>query len=169
MMNLKNLKTDFETNNMLEDLSPDDKASPTKLKRWEMRLKCYLDREDAFSENITKPFDIIFGQCLLALQSTIKDDNEYKRKAAKFDALWFFRKMKVITTRVDLKANPVLSFHEQILMFFTTRQGDTESNDDYLSHFNSRCQSMEMSRRSHFLCSLKLLGKEVHEAKRNTR
>ena len=88
MTDLKDPKTDFETNNMPNDPSSDDKTCPTKLKLWEMRIKRYLDREKTLYHNITKLYAVIIGQCTPALKSTIKGDSESEEKSKKFDALW---------------------------------------------------------------------------------
>ena len=52
-----------------------------------------------------------------------------------------------------MEANPDLSFHEQMIIFLTTKQGNTESDDDYLSRFNSRLENMNMDGGAHVLCS----------------
>jgi len=45
---------------------------------------------------------------------------------------------------VDLKINSALTLHKQILLFFTMRQGQIESEDKYLTRFNARVKSLEM-------------------------
>ena len=63
-----------------------------------------------------------------------------------------------------MKANPVLSLHEKILSFLTMRQGIKESDDEYLTRFNSRYKVLELAGGGHIFCSPKILGKTIHDA-----
>ena len=74
------------------------------------------------------------------------------------------KKIKIITAGVDSKANPVLSLHAKILSFFTMRQGITESDEEYLTRFNSRHEILELAGGGHIFCSSKILGKTIHDA-----
>ena len=74
------------------------------------------------------------------------------------------KKIKIITGGVNSKANPVLSLHEQILSFFTMRQGITESDNEYLTRFNSRHKTLELAGGGHIFCSSEILGKTIHDA-----
>jgi len=55
-----------------------------------------------------------------------------------------FKKLKVLTAGVDQEANSAYTLHEQTL-FFNTRQGQGESDDDYLVHFNAQVRVLKMS------------------------
>jgi len=73
---------------------------------------------------------VIIGQCTLALQSMINGNLEYEAKSGAFDALWLLTRIKLTTAGVDLKANPSLWLHEQVLAFFIAQQGQNESDDN---------------------------------------
>ena len=62
-----------------------------------------------------------------------------------------------------MKANPNLNLHEKMIIFLTKKQGQTESDDNYLSRFNSRLENMNVSGGSHVLCSPKIIGKELSQ------
>ena len=62
---------------------------------------------------------------------------------------------------MDTKANPALTIHEQMLIFVTMRQGQSESDDDYLKFFNSRLENMILAGGGHVLCSPQILGKDM--------
>ena len=66
----------------------------------------------------------------------IKHDSEYRIKSSDFDTLWLLKKIKKTTAGVDMKANPALTLHEQMLISMTTRQSQSESDDNYLNKFN---------------------------------
>jgi len=65
-----------------------------------------------------------------ALKSTLKGDNEYNDKSMMVDALWLLKKLRQIMAGVYVKANPALTLHEQVVIFFMTRQGQNESDDN---------------------------------------
>jgi len=71
---------------------------------------------------------------------------------------------KKIMAGIDIKANKALTLHEQLMSFFTIRQGFGESDNDYLLRFNSHFCKMEMAGGEHFMCSPQLLGKELVKA-----
>ena len=62
---------------------------------------------------------------------------------------------------MDTTANPVLTLHEQMLIFMTTRQGQLELDDDYLNKFYSRLKNMILAGGGHILCSPQILGKDM--------
>jgi len=51
------------------------------------------------------------------------------------------KKLKKVATGLDTKANPALTLHEQMLAFFNMLQGQTESDDNYLSRFNFKLKN----------------------------
>jgi len=108
---------DFARKYAPEDLPEDEEVRTIKLKIWEMRVKRYLDQEEILQENVNKLHGLMIGQCMPALHSTIKADNEYEEKSKKFDALWLMQKFKVIVAGIDLIANPALTLHEQVITF----------------------------------------------------
>ena len=86
-----------------------------------MQVKPYMDREDIPIENTDTLYRIVIGQCTPALRSTIKGDTEYEKKSSYFDTLWLLQKIKKTTTGLDMKANPGLTLHKQMIIFMTTK------------------------------------------------
>jgi len=141
-----------------------------------MRYKQFLSKEEAINQNINKIYGLVIGQCTPALCSTLKSDAEYKEKSADHDTLWVLKKLKVLTAEVDQEANPAYTLHKQTLFFFNTRQGQGESDDDYLVCFNAHVRVLEMSGGENMFISEKILGKktvasasddEIEKAKKN--
>ena len=48
-----------------------------------------------------------------------------------------------------------------MLSFLKMRQGQTETDDDYLMRFTTRWKNMEISGGEHIVCSLQLIGKHM--------
>ena len=70
-------------------------------------------------------------------------------------------KIKKTTAGVDTKTNPALKLHEQIIIFMTTGQGQSDSDDDYLKKINSRLENIILAGGGHILCSPQILGKDM--------
>jgi hypothetical protein len=154
IMKLQDPTTAFEKNHAPKDLTQEELASPVKIKMWELRIKQYLSREWKLRVNIHKLYAVVLGQCTQALRSTLKGDPEYEAKSEIFDVLWLLVKLKKLTAGVDAKANPILVLHEQIIGFFNVRQGQNESEDEYLVRFNAKQKSLEMMGGEHIFCHL---------------
>ena len=73
--------------------------------------------------------------------------------------MWLLQKINNTTADVDIKANPDLTLHEQMIVFLTTKQGQTESDDDYLSRFNSSIEIMNLVGGANVLWSPQIIGK----------
>ena len=133
-------RTDFETKHAPIDLSTEEAKRPGSMKKWEMKYKKYLDREENLDEKINKLYALIMGQCTIAVRSVIKDDPDFTKKSRDFDALWILEKVKTNSAGVESKAKPVLSYHEQLLFFLNMRQDQNENDDGYLTRFNSKAK-----------------------------
>lgn len=120
-----------------------------------------MTRGDTFEENKLKMFGLVIGQCTTALCASLKGEEKYDEKNRKFDAEWLLRTVKKITAGVDSKRNTALSLHKQILMFMAMRQGATESDDDFLTRFNARAESLELAGGGHIFCSPDILKKAI--------
>jgi len=67
-------------------------------------------------------YGIIIGQCIPSLQSTIKVDKNYDDKSKTFASFWLLKTIEKLMKGIDTKANPMLTLHEQLLVFFTMKQ-----------------------------------------------
>ena len=72
-------------------------------------------------------------------------------------------KVKKITAGVDTKMNPALTLHEQIMSFFTIKQGRMEADDDYLNRFDSGIKNTEMAGGEYLLCIPQLTVKKLND------
>ena len=90
----------------------ENKKNAMKLKRWEMRMKHFLDWEEQLKENKVKIYGLVIGQCTPALRSTLKGNEDFEEKSRTYNALWLLEMIKIIIVGVDLKTNPALSLHD---------------------------------------------------------
>ena len=83
-----------------------------------------------------------------------KEWKGYNKKSKAFNTLWFLENLKVITAGFDTKANPFLSLQEQCFTFITIQKGAMESDNEYLTIFNSLCKSLELDGGAHIFAGL---------------
>ena len=100
------------------------------------RVNVFISREYMMRDNTEKAYIVVWGQCNNALQSVTKVIEEYKEKSEENDILWMLKALKKTTLVVDTKANKRVTLHKDLMTLFETRQGQKESNDGYLDHFN---------------------------------
>jgi len=162
--NLFDSNAEFEAQNKPDYLSTTKQENLMRMEQWKIRYKQFIIREEILQENITKIYGLIIGQCTPTLRSALKADKDFKPKSEIFEALWLMKSIKTVSSGVDIKANPALTLHEQLLTFLTMRQRQNESDDDYLVRFNSQYQSLKMSGSAHVICSPKLFNKAIHRA-----
>ena len=90
-------------------------------------------------------------------KSTKKSDlqhlEDYKNKSRENDVIWLLEELQKLTAGIDVKANKRDNMIEAMICFLTMRQGNSESNDDFLRHFNSNLQTLQFTGGSHILCS----------------
>ena len=122
-----------------------------------------MDREEIFKENKDKLYGIVIGQCTPELKSTIKGDAEYEKKSSVFYTLWLLQKTNKATAGVGMKKNPDLTLYEEMIILLTKNQGHMESDDEYLSRFNSCLENMNLAVGAHVFCSPKIIGKELSQ------
>ena len=103
----------------------------------------------------------MYSHCTPTLRSKIKGDAEYENKSCDFDTLWLLQKIKKTTEGVYMKTNPALNFHEKMIIFLTTKQVQTESDDDYLSRFNSCLEKMNLAGGANLLCIPQIIDKKL--------
>jgi len=74
-------KADFETNHLPKPLSAGDASNEIKNAILKERIKMYIARESQLDENVTKLYNVIWGQCTDQLQSAIKYQSQYEEKS----------------------------------------------------------------------------------------
>jgi len=76
-------KADFKTNHLPKPLSAGDANNEIKKAILKERIKMYIARESQLDENVTKLYNVIWGQCTDQLQSAIKYQSQYEEKSKK--------------------------------------------------------------------------------------
>ena len=70
------------------DITNEDAKSQAKLTKNGKKLDMYLKREDAYNENKTKLFSVIYGQCTPKMVAGLKSQDGFTEKETKKDVVW---------------------------------------------------------------------------------
>ena len=117
----------------------------------ETKVKAYCQQEEELMNNVNKVYVLVWGQCTASLQAVIKGHEKYEEKHKRRDVLWLFGQIKTITAGIDNKSNKFKNLHTALLQLVTMRQGETESNDGYLTRFKSNVQTVELAGGKNYL------------------
>ena len=121
------------------------------------RIKVYVVRENALRDNVIKVYGLTWRQCTSALQMVIKGVDDYTTMARTHNMVWLLEQIKIITSGIDVKANPHVVLFESLSSLLNMKQQSNESNDRYAERFNSNIQTIELAKGGHLFCSHELL------------
>ena len=97
------------------------------------------------------------------LQTYIKGLSYYETSSSNFDALWLSTEIKKATSGIDDKANTYVSMHDIILQLYRMKQGNQESNDNYLARFKTNVAAVKLTGGKHIFASLTSSAMTVQE------
>ena len=160
---LKDPNTDFRKNNLPKDLTTKQKGSDVEVAIQAQRIKMYAIREADMNNNMDKVYGLVKGQCSTSLRTVIKQDPDFVDKDEQHDILWLLKKLKEVTSGLDTKSNKRSNLHEAILVFFTMKQGENESDSNYMKRFETNLETLITAGGKHIMCSPDLMDKDGDE------
>ena len=160
---LKDPNTDFRKNNLPKDLTTKQKGSDVEVAIQAQRIKMYTIREADMNNNMDKVYGLVKGQCSTSLRTVIKQDPDFVDKDEQHDILWLLKKLKEVTSGLDTKSNKRSNLHEAILVFFTMKQGENESDSKYMKRFETNLETLITAGGKHIMCSPDLMDKDGDE------
>jgi hypothetical protein len=147
-----------------EDIPTKDKDSQVAIWRKQEEVKAHIKRINTLENNKETLCGFIWGQCSNALKEIIKGDSDYMEKFKNYDCIWLLKKIKMITSGIDEKANKHKSLIDSITTLMTMKQGQYETNDAYRTRIDSNALTVELAGGRGALCSYTLLGKSHDDA-----
>ena len=159
---MKDPYNDFVRDHLPRDLTANEEKSTAKVEIFKQKIKKYVDRELLLHDNKIKIYSYVWGQCSGGLRAVISGDPEYKEKSDRRDLLWLLKKLKMAVAGLDEKANKYDTVYTALMIVVTMRQGETESNDDYLTRFKSNWETMMLIGGSHFFVSKEIIGHQFY-------
>ena len=73
------------------------------------------------------------------------------------DALWLLLNLKKVISGIDKKDNARVTYHDALAALYKMKQGQDESNSEYLERFRSIVNSAELAQASNVFCSPALM------------
>jgi hypothetical protein len=150
---LKDPSTNFRKNNLAKNLTAKQKESDIKAAIQAQSIKLYAAREADMKNNMDKVYGIVKGQCSMSLHTVIKQYPELDEKNDKHNVFRLLSKLKDVTSGLDMKSNKHSNLHEAILVLFTMKQGEFESDSNYMKRFEMNIKMLIIAGGKHILCS----------------
>jgi hypothetical protein len=154
---MKDPSINFKKHNLPKNLTTKQKESDVEVAIQAQRIKLYAAREADMKNNMDKVYGIVKGQCSMSLRTVIKQDAVFDEKNDEHDVLWLLSKLKEVTSGLDTKSNKRSNLHEAILVLFTMRQGESESDSSYMKRFEMNVETLITAGGRHILCSPELM------------
>ena len=159
-----NPQTDFETKHLPKPLSTADANNEIKKALLKERIKMYIARESQLEENVTKLYNIIWGQCTDQLQSAIKYQSDYEKKSKEKDVLWLLKKLQKETAGLDSLGNKHVNLIKALKAMLDLQQGETEGNDNYVRRLKASVEALNLAGGGHIMISPDLIVKATDPA-----
>jgi hypothetical protein len=147
----------FKQNNTPKGLSDEDEKSTVQQAMQTHRIKLYIAREMQLVDNMDKLYGVVTGQCSHALISILENDVEFGDKDEQCDVLWLLKKLKEITSGLDIKSNKRSNLHDALVAFVKTEQHNGESDDDYMKRFKASVETLISAGGRQIFCSPEIM------------
>ena len=138
-------------------LSDEDQKNDVLVAIQAQRIKMYVSREMELETNMLKVYGLIKGQCSHALVAILKQEDDYEDKNLKQDVLWLLKTLKGLTSGLDNKSNKRCNLFDALYAFITMKQGETESDVNYMKRFHVNLDTLIAAGGKHILCSPELV------------
>jgi hypothetical protein len=120
----------------LADPAPD--ASLAVKKRWEDQLKRWNQRMDTLEENISKLYNLVWGQCSDALRAKIESQPEFARiRDYPMEGIELLKLIKTISFKFEPQVYKPLAIDDAMRKFMSARQGKQMQAAEYLELFQT--------------------------------
>jgi hypothetical protein len=114
------------------------------------------------TDNMDKLYGMVSGQCSHALISILENDAEFPEKDEQCDVVWLLKKLKEITSGLDVKSNKRSNLHDALVAFVKTEQHAGESDDDYMKRFKASVKTLISAGGCQILCNHEIMDKKAH-------
>jgi hypothetical protein len=130
---------------VIEDLAdPPPDASIAVKKRWEGQLKRWNQRMDTLEENISKLYNLVWGQCSDALQAKIESQPEFARiRDYPMEGIELLKLIKTVSFKFEPQVYKPLAIHDAVRKFMSTKQGKQMQAAEYLEQFQNHLDVLE--------------------------
>ena len=122
------------------------KVPESEMMEYKLLYNEYLTRKSTLEDNKGSLHSLVKGQCTPSLLSELKGLEEYEEKDAVFDVVWLLTQINLIVSGVEQRTQNAYELAFMLLKgFFSLRQHEHETLDDYLDRFREAVQTLEFA------------------------
>jgi hypothetical protein len=134
----------LERPNIVSPEDPPADATMAVKKRWEEQLKQWGQRVDAMENNITKLYNLVWGQCSDALRAKIEAQSEFAAiRDHPMEGIELLKLIKTISFKFEPQVYKPMAIDDAVYKFVTSRQGKHTTTAEYLEHFQNNLDVLE--------------------------
>jgi hypothetical protein len=122
---------------------PPDDATIAVRKRWEDKLKRIGNREEVLEDNITKLYNLIWGQCSDAMQAKVESLPEFAAIRGPMEGIGLLKLLKTIAFKFEPQVYKPLAIDDAIYKFIHARQSKQMSAAEYLEQFQNNVDVLD--------------------------
>jgi hypothetical protein len=122
---------------------PDDLDDRAEMKKFKMKLKRVLDKQDRYQDNKAKVFRIIMGQCDQAMKGLVERADGFSELEEKDDVIGLLGKIRDLAYTTDNVQYEFWTMQATIRRLITMKQETRESLDVFAKRFQSQQEVTE--------------------------
>jgi hypothetical protein len=125
------------------DLANEATATKRQLFEWEEKMKIYFKRQTELEGNLMTTYSVIWGQCSEAMRTKLRAVKDFSTHSADNDCSWILKEIKGVTHQFDTTRDVFMSLLEARIAFYTCKQENNQSLDEYLDTFSAHVDVLE--------------------------
>ena len=106
--------------------------------------KAFVDRKSTLTQNLSKLYGLIWGQCTPKLKEDVMGMDEYEVKSNEYACLWLLEKVKATSSGAYRAQYEYLSYIRALRNLSTCRQQDNESVETFQDRLVSSIQNFKL-------------------------
>ena len=142
---LSKLKKEWDMEGDESLLAEEEKSTIEDLKELlSPEQKAFVDRKSTLTQNLSKLYGLIWGQCTPKLKEDVMGMDEYEVKSNEYACLWLLEKVKATSSGADRAQYEYLSYIRALRNLSTCRQQDNESVETFQDRLVSSIQNFKL-------------------------
>ena len=133
--------TDGEPKEPMEPRKKDPNAF--QLKKYEKELNVYFRKLEDYTENKTKVFIILMGQCTMVMQNKVKAQKNYDELEKNDDVIGLIQVIKELSYEVTENKYVFVGMQRSLYRLMTMKQGEKEGIISFYNRFKSQFEIVE--------------------------
>ena len=136
-------KLEEATINKPDDISEEESRSKFKLKKWELTVEHYFEREKQLEQNKNILYGVVWGQSSGAMKAKLQAMKEFKERYATSDCVWLLKAIQSISFSFDAQRYRILALDKAKTSYFSCKQGTSKDISEYYKLFKTKVEIIE--------------------------